>query len=104
MLPNVCIMDRQHGPDQLVLIDQDHSESIQHVGNHTMYERSRSVSPTSSINTQQLNSLQPAHVCVGRANRLQAAGPCGSAANNVVRLGTLDARTNGTGTKGVGAG
>ena len=30
MLPNVCIMDRKHGPVQLELFDQEHSEGIQH--------------------------------------------------------------------------
>ena len=51
-----------------------------------------------------VESLPPAYVSVGRANRLEAAGSCSSAGNNVVRPGTLGARTNGTGTKGVGAG
>ena len=34
MLLNVCIMDRQHGPVQLELIDQDHSEITQHTGSY----------------------------------------------------------------------
>ena len=32
MLPNVCVMGRQRGPVQLELIDQEHSQGIQHLG------------------------------------------------------------------------
>ena len=37
MLPNVCIMERQHEPVQIELIDQDHSESIQHIQGVTVW-------------------------------------------------------------------
>ena len=58
-LPYVCIMDRLHGPVQLVLIDLEHSEGIQHSGAYGMDERMRSVSPANHFNTNPLNPFWP---------------------------------------------
>ena len=51
MLPNVCIMNGEHWLDQLELIDQYHSESIQQTRSSRMDGGTRSVSPTHNFNS-----------------------------------------------------
>ena len=91
MLPNVCIMDRQHGAVQLELIDQDLSESIQQL---------RGVSPTSNINTNQPNTISWHMSGWVEPTGLKAAGSCSPAANKVARAGRFGEGTHGSSTEG----
>ena len=68
-----------------------------------MDERFRGVTLVNTLNTKPAESSEPAHVWVGRANWLKAAGSCSSAGNKGAIAGTVSTGANGASTKGDGA-